>query len=178
MTTFDLDAARAFTDLLKNEMDRCDVGEGTECATLDAALRQYARTCCGFRDAVRHWGRSVFAGEVEYIAEVEETLFDEGLRLFARAMLMWQHAQQSEEPCYTLEGRIVLQAALWDLQRLITNWVSPDLAVGPAARNRSVHTDAELENACEILASLPALPEEWEPDDHTQKTLYRKLKKS
>jgi hypothetical protein len=62
MTAFDLATVRTFTADLETRRNRCDNGEGMECASLDDALRHYASLCCEFRESARQWGRSVFAG--------------------------------------------------------------------------------------------------------------------
>jgi hypothetical protein len=63
----------------------------------------------------------------------------------SQALETWQHGQKSEVPCYELAGYTILQAALFDLYRLLKGWVTPKLAVGPAARQAtkldSVATD-------------------------------------
>jgi hypothetical protein len=76
MTTFDLAEVRGFAADLDARMDRCDNGEGTECARLDAALRHYVELCCEFREGVREWWREVFSGRVEFDPEVEQAWQD------------------------------------------------------------------------------------------------------
>lgn len=176
MTTFDLDEVRGFAADLDSQMDRCDNGEGMECATLDAALHHYAKLCCKFREGVREWGRAVFSGRVEFDPEVEMAWVTEGRRLFLRAFEIWNGGQKSQIPCYMLEGQVMLQAALWDLYRLLTPWVRPKLAVGPAARLGGGLDPAKAEEARRRIASLPPLPADWQPDDPRQQSLYRKLR--
>jgi hypothetical protein len=175
MTTFELAEVRSFAADLDAQMDRCDNGEGMECATLDAALQRYADVCCKFRDGVRQWGRAVFAGQVPFEPEVEQAWHIEGHRLYLRAMRMWTHGQKSEGQCYILEGRIFLQAALWDLYRLLTGWVTPKLAVGPSARRKSLPNSPAADEVLLKVASLPPLPTDWQPDDMSQRALYRKV---
>jgi len=178
MTTFDLAEVRGFAADLDAQLDRCDDGEGMECATLDAALRRYADLCRAFRDAVRHWGRAVFAGRVAYDPEVERAWLDKAVPLFNRATGMLQRGQESEGQCYMLEGRIFLQAALWDLYRLLTGWVTPKLAVGPSARRGSVPNSLATDEVRQRVASLPPLPANWQPDHSSQRALYRMPRKS
>jgi hypothetical protein len=178
MTTFDLDEVRAFAASIDDQMNRCDNNEGMECATLDAALTRYAELCCKFRDEVRRWGRAVFAGSVQFDPKVEGAWLDEGLRLYKRAMATWANAQTSEGPCYILEGRVVLQAALWDMYRLLTGWVTPRLAVGPSARRACMPNSAATDEAKQRVSSLPPLPVRWQPDDLSQRTRYRRPRKS
>jgi hypothetical protein len=178
MTTFDLAEVRGFAADLDAQMDRCDNGEGMECATLDAALSRYADLCCGFRDAVRQWGRAVFAGRVAFDPEVERAWQDEAVRLYYRARGMLQQAQESEGQCYTLEGRTFLQAALWNLYRLLTGWVTPKLAVGPSARRESAPNSVAIDEVRRRVASLPPLPSSWQPDHQSQRKRYREPRKS
>lgn len=58
MPTFDLAEVRSFAADLGARMERCENGEGMECAHLDGALRQYAVLCCEFCERVREWGRA------------------------------------------------------------------------------------------------------------------------
>ena len=174
MTNFDLLSVRAYAASIDDQMERCDNGEGIFCATLDASLRRYAGIACEFRETVRQWGRAVFAGRAAYDIEVERAFLDKTARLYRRLLALWHRASRSEEPCYTLEGHIVLQAALFDLRRLLDNWTQPKKAVSPSARTR---VDASAE-AREILSSLPSLPTDWKPDDTAQQKAYRQLRNS
>ena len=179
MTTFDLSEVLGFAADLDSQMDRCDNGEGIECSTLDAALVRYANLCCKFRDQVREWGRAVFSGRVAYDPDVECAWLDEALRVYKRATDMWTHGQESEGQCYILEGRIFLQAALWDLYRLLSGWVTPKLAVGPSARReRAAANGPFTDEVRRRVASLPPLPSSWQPDHVSQRALYRKAPKS
>src|SRR5436189_5417802 len=85
MTTFDLAEVRGFAADLEARMDRCDNGEGTECANLDGTLRHYAVLCCEFCEQCREWGRAIFAGQSAFDPEVERLWIDEGVRLYGRA---------------------------------------------------------------------------------------------
>ena len=86
MTRFDLAGVHEFTVGIGTRMDQCDDGEGAECATLDNALRRYAKLCCEFIEGVRGWGDAVFSGRAKFDPEVERVWRDEGQRLQARAM--------------------------------------------------------------------------------------------
>jgi hypothetical protein len=178
MTTFDLAEVRGFAADLDARMDRCDNGGGTECATLDAALRHYAELCCEFREGVREWGREVFSGRVEFNPEVDRAWRDEGWRLLGRAMDLWRRSRMASGRCSNLDGRALLQSALWDLERLLKGWVTPKLAVGPAARQTQALDSAAIEEVRRRVASLPPLPEDWEPDDPRQRAAYRESRTS
>ena len=147
MTTFDLAEVRGFAADLDARMDRCDTGEGTECATLDSTLRHYAELCGEFREKVREWGREVFSGRVEFDPEVEQAWQAEGWRLHGRAMDSWRRSQKANGSSSNLDGRALLQSALWDLERLLKGWMTPNLAVGPAARQSQTLDPAAIEEA-------------------------------
>ena len=178
MTTFDLTDVRRFAADLGARMDRCDNGEGMECANLDATLRHYAGLCCEFRECVRAWGRSVFAGRVTFDPETERVWREEGARLYARSTQHLADGQQAEGGCYTLEGQHALRSALWGLDQLLSGWVTPKLSVGPAARLGSTLTGTALEAAKERAAALPPLPADWQPADPRQQALFKKYRSS
>ena len=103
---------------------------------------------------------------------------DEAVRLYSRATVMWTHGQKSKGQCFVLEGRIFLQAALWDLYRLINGWVTPKIAVGPSARRAHATNSQVADEIRRRVASLPPLPANWHPDNLLQQVLYRKLQKT
>jgi hypothetical protein len=174
--TFDVEDVRKLATEMTSRLDACDNGEGMECATLDQSLGHYARTCCDFLKNVREWGRNVFAGNLASDPQVEREWLDDGRQLYDRALGMWQRAARAEAPCDDLPGHRALQASLWQLHRLLTEWVSPKLSVGPAARNPlSPEVVAEAERR---IAELQPLPEDWDPVDSTQRSLYRKAQAS
>ncbi len=158
LTKFDVTEVSGFAADLDASMNRCDNGEGMECATLDATLRHYANLCCAFREEVRKWFRAVFAGKVEFDPEVESVWKNEGARLFERACSLWDTAQMSEGSCYILDGKIALGSALWGLQRLLQGWVTPMRALSPAPR--VVIPEAAAQEIKQRLKSLSPLPVE------------------
>lgn len=176
MTTFDLAEVRDFAVNLGARMNRCDNGEGMECANLDDALRHYATLCCEFRERVREWGRAVFAGRVAFDPEVERVWREEGQRLVSRAVEMLAYSLKAEAPCFTLDGKAVLQSALWDLSRLLEGWVTPRLAVGPSARHDPGLAPATAEEARRRIGSLPPLPGDWLPADVRQQSQFKRLR--
>jgi hypothetical protein len=173
MTTFDLSETRKFTADLESRMDSCDNGEGLECAGLDNTLRNYAKVCCEFREAVRRWGREVFSGRTAFDPVVEELLLDEGVKLYSRALEMSGYGEHAELPCYTLDGQAELQSALGSLYQLLRGWVTPKLAVGPSARQG---TGEVPESVRARIRDLPPLPHDWQPADPRQRSRYRKLR--
>lgn len=177
MTAFDLAEVRSFAADLDARMNRCDNGEGMECASLDDALRHYAALCCEFRESVRQWGRAVFAGRVAFDPEVERVWLDEGVRLYSRAVETLAYGQQAEGPCYTLDGQAVLQSALWDMYQLIRKWVTPKLAVGPSARQGLPLIPAVSEEVRRRIDALPPLPADWQPSDPRQQSQLKRLRR-
>jgi hypothetical protein len=158
MTTFDLAGVRDFTAAMDARMERCDTEEGTECAKLDAILRRYAELCREFGDHVRGWGDAVFTGRVDFDPEVERLWREEGSRLRARAMEAWQCGQAAEGTYFILEGLDSLRAAIDELGRLLQGWVTPKLAVGPAAKRWRYPDQAATEEERRRVASLPPRP--------------------
>lgn len=178
MTTFELNDVRAFADQLSADIARCENGEGMECASLESALHYYADLCCKYMDVVRAWGRDVFAGRVEFDREAEQILRTKGQRLYAQATETIACSQKAEGRCYELENRRLLEAALWHMQGLLDNWVTPKLAVGPMARQGLPLSEAAAEEARRRVASLPPLPADWEPTDPHMRAIHRKLRRS
>jgi hypothetical protein len=178
MTTFDLSQVRTFTAGLGARMDRCDHGEGMECANLDETLMHYAKICCEFREAVRKWGRAVFAGRVAFDSEVERVWLDEGYRLYARAMKVFDQGRKAEEECYILDGRAGLGSALFDLYRLFTPWITPRLSAGPGPRNAfPVAQGEEADGVRQRLQQLPPLPTNWGPADADQRRMFAQARR-
>jgi hypothetical protein len=178
MTTFDLADVRRFTADLNARMDKCDNGEGMECANLDGTLRHYAELCCEFCQRVRAWGRAIFYGHAALDPEVEKLWFDEGIQLYRRASELWAYGREREGECFVLEHGAALGAALWQLQRLMSTWVTPKLAIAPGARNGfGSMTQAAKEEVQKRIDALPPLPADWQPSDPRRRALFRKLQK-
>ncbi len=178
MLTFDLVEVRGFVADLDARMMRCQNGEGMECVTLDSALLYHAGLCREFSNMVRQWGRKVFAGHVAFDPEVEMAWLREGHRLYNRAMEMHALGQTAEVPCFILEGKNLLLPALWDLYRLLKEWVTPKLAVGPSSRQGLALDIPAAEEVRQKVASLAPLPADWQPDDPRQRAMYRMLRTS
>jgi hypothetical protein len=160
MTTFDSQQVRNLAADLNAQLDRCDNREGIECYKVDVALDEYAQCCCRFAEALRQWGRDVFAGRVAFDPNAEQLWKAELLQLCSRAMTMLSLGRQAESICFELEGQTKLKAALWSLSRLHAGWVTPALAVGPSARTDPFSDDALGNFARERIASLVPLQEE------------------
>jgi len=178
MTTFDLADARGFTADLDARRVQFDNGEGMDCADLDNTLRHYTTLCSEFRDAVRLWGREVFAGRVAFDLEVERILLDEGNKLYSSSMEMLAYGQKEETGETVLDGRVSLQSALFLLNQLLANWISPRLAVGPSARVGLASDGPQAEEIRRRLSELPPLPADWQPRDPRQVRQLNRLKQS
>src|SRR4051812_37023602 len=175
MTTFDLAEVRVFTDGLNARRERCDHGEGTDCANLDDTLRNYAILCRDFCEAVRHWGRAVFYGKAAFDPQVESLWISFGRDLHRRATDLWAYGEEMEGVCFILENGAPLGATLWQLERLLTNWVTPQRAVAPVARHGFPADPAAADEARRRLDALPGLPADWQPADERQLARFRKL---
>ncbi len=152
MITFDLAEVSNFTADIDARMDR----------TLDGTLRHYAELCHEFRDGIRRWGRAVFSGRVEFNPDVERVWLKDGRRLYSRAKDIYASGLKSTGPRESLENLAALETALGDLDRLLTGWVTPRLAVGPSARRRLKPDQAATEEELQRVASLNA---NRRPDD-------------
>jgi hypothetical protein len=174
MTTFDFTAVRKLADGLNEKLDRCDHGEGAECATMESALRLYAECCCDFYFAAREWARDVFAGRVAFDATTEQTWLAELERLYQRAVKLADVILELDAPCYALDEECRLQSAVWSLTRLRENWVTPQYAVGPSARRQL--SDEMIASAKRQIASLPPLPTDWEPSYPDQRGWLHRIR--
>lgn len=177
MTTFDLADVRRFTADLDARLNQCDNGEGLECANLDGTLRHYAKLCCEFCDQVRQWGRAVFYGKAAFDPAVEQLWLGEGHELFRRAAELWGYGQDKQGECFVLENGAALGSALWRLDRLLTHWVTPQLATSALARRGVSMSAAVKAEVQQRVDALPPLPAEWQPADPRQRPLGRKLRR-
>jgi hypothetical protein len=94
------------------------------------------------------------------------------LGLQERAIKLRGIGEMREKTCFSLEGKTRLEAALWGLDRLSRNWVTPKLSVGPAARvtlNAAIVAEARKK-----IAELKPLPHDWKPQNQQQETLLNR----
>ncbi len=175
MTTFDLADVRRFTADLDARMDQCDNGEGMECTNLDGTLRHYAEICCEFSQRVREWGRAIFYGQAAFDPEVEKLWLDEGIELYRRASDLWAYGQERQGECFVLQNGAALGSALWRLERLLSTWVTPKLAIAPLARHGMGLTQAAKEEVQKRVDALPPFPVDWQPTDPRRQALFKKL---
>lgn len=178
MPTFDLAEVRDFAAALDARMDCCDNdnGEDLECANLDGGLRHYAVLCCDFCERVRQWGRAIFSGQAAFDPEVERIWLDEGVRLYRRAAELWAYGQDQQGECFVLEGGASLGSALWRLERLLSDWVTPKRAIAPLARLGAVRNQAEAKEVGQLISALTPLPSDWQPVDLRQRARFKMLR--
>lgn len=162
---------------MKPRMDRCDNGEGMECADLDDSLRQYALLCYDFCEKVRQWGRAVFYGQAAFDPEVEKLWLEEGHELYRRASELWTSGQDLQGECFVLENGAALGSALWRLERLLVAWVTPQPAVAPLARHGVPAAEGVKEEVQKRMAALVPLPPDWQPSDLRRRPLVKKLRR-
>jgi len=155
MKTFDYEQVRAVLIPLKAKFDDCAHGEGNECETLDKHLDCCARICFEVESEVSKWARDVFSGEVVFDPDAERAWRTEVTQIYSQATRLWQTGRNAEVPCWELPGQGRLQAALWQLYRLLDNWVSPQPSVGPSARVKLKLGEDELAAIRKQLAALP-----------------------
>lgn len=176
MSICTVEDVKKMTSAISNQLDACDNGQAGECVSLDASLQRYAHFCSEFCTSIRQWAMSVFRGDLPFDADVERLWLGEGDRLFERAVAVLTRSEKTTVNCHDLPGRRMLQASLWEMQKLRSEWVRPKLSVGPAARIKL--PPEVVQDAARRVAELEPLPENWEPEDPEQRSLYRKAKSS
>jgi hypothetical protein len=66
--------------------------------------------------------------------------------------------RKAQVPCWELPGQSKLENALWHLNYLLEEWVSPRLSASPSARVALKLDEAQLAAIRRQLADLPAIP--------------------
>jgi hypothetical protein len=179
MTTFDLPEVRGFVAGVEARINRCENGEGMDCADLEDSLHLYAKACCEFRNAVRLWGQEVFSTRVAFDPEVERLFRERGYVLLTRAAAVFDRGRKVEDECYTFSGRNALGAALWELYQLLNGWVPPQPSISPSARQGFVASDPSIASeALRRLHDLPRLPATWQPPDPRQRQRLAQSRRS
>ncbi|HVX85503.1 MAG TPA: hypothetical protein VH253_12035 [Phycisphaerae bacterium] len=166
-----------FTASLNRKIEKCENGEGLECATLDAALSHYAGICCEYMTGVREWARAIFSDKQKFDGSVEEVWKREGRSLYTFGLEIAQYSEQAGVDCYDLPGQCRLKAALADIDRLLRNWVIPAPSIAPAARIGLPGDVIDAEKIGSRLDSLPPLPADWKPSDRVQRLIFRALRR-
>jgi hypothetical protein len=169
LTTFDLPAVRRFADDLNIRLAGCN-GNGKVCATLDETIKCHFELCSELRDNINRWARAVFAGQAPFDPAVEALFQDEMRRVLLNAEPLLDQGRALCEACYELVWLPALVHHVADLSHLAANWVSPQLAVGPAAR--VTPGEAAGQQIRERLATLKPLPAAWCPKDPAQAALF------
>ena len=157
MKTFDYEQVNAVLGPLKTRFVDCAHGEGNDCETLDKNLECCATICFDVTRALREWARGVFSGEVVFDSAAERLWRFEIAQIQARAIKVWQLGRKAEVPCFDLSGQNKLSSALWELNWLLENWVTPKLSVGPSARVNLKLSDDQRVTVQRQLCSLPAV---------------------
>jgi hypothetical protein len=172
MTTFDYNQVQSFVNQLAAKLEACQEDDA-QCDSMDTMLSCCADHCLAFAEHLRKWARGVFEGRIAYDEAASGLWYASLLQLFQRAV---EIGQEAESPCGTLPGEIKLEAALWNLYRLIDSWVEPKLAVGPSARQnypKNIHGESPIRAA---IAGLQKLPHGWVPSNRSQARIFRKAK--
>ncbi len=172
LATLDLAAVRRFTADLSERHRRCDNGEGMECSTLESSIDLYVRLCEELQRGVERWALAIFSGEVPLDPAVETLLKHETRLLIGRAKRVAERGRTFEGPCYHLAGLNRLFRQIQVLEALLSPWVTPQLAVGPAPR--TTIPDETERVIKERLAKLQPLPADWRPADPEQAAFFRK----
>lgn len=158
MMTFNVVEVRGLTAGITARMPDLSMPmEGMEYARMDAILRGYAGLCREFCGHVRNWGNDVFSGRLEFDPEVERLWQVGGSDVHRRATWALQCGLVAEEEGNLLEELASPRDAVDDLGRLLERWVTPKLAVGPAARRWRYPDQAATEEEQRQVASLSAI---------------------
>ncbi len=156
MKLYDYQQVNSVLGPLRARFADCAHGEGSQCVTLDKNLECCADICFAVANALRQWAREVFTGEVLFDSQTENQWRAEAGKILSEAIRLWQLGHKAELPCHELPGQNKLASALWELHWLLDKWVSPKLAVGPAARTK---LDPSVAAAMRIqLSNLCAIP--------------------
>lgn len=172
LATLDLAAVRRFTADLNERLRRCDNGEGVECSTLENSINRYVQLCEELQRGVERWAQAVFSGEVLLDPAVETLLKHEIRLLIGRAKRVAERGRIFEGPCYYFVELNQLYRHIQELEALLSHWVTPQLAVGPAPRTKIPDETERLIK--ERLAKLQPLPSDWRPTDPEQAACFRK----
>jgi hypothetical protein len=107
--------------------------------------------------ALKKWARDVFTGEVVFDPEAERLWRTEVGQIYSQAVQIWQRGYKAEVDCWEFTAQGMLAAVLWEMYRLLENWTSPKLSVGPSARVRLKLGENERAAIQKQLSSLPPL---------------------
>ncbi len=158
MTTFDLAQIQEFVASLDARMGPALNGVRASQAALDAALATHAALCHEFTEKLREWKRAVFTGRIEFDPEVETVIRAEGARLAARAEDLYDRGAEREaiDP-----DPFAPRPPIARMNKLLTDWLRPQLAVGPGPRSWMHLTPEMIEVMRRQVAALPPLPADF-----------------
>jgi hypothetical protein len=156
MKTFDYEQVSTTLSPLKAKLQDCAHGEGNQCETLDKHLDCCAEICFEVHAAVVTWAQNVFAGKIAFDREAENLWRAEVAQIYAQAKRVWQVGRKAQVPCWDLPGQSKLETALWYLNFLLQDWVSPRQSVAPSARVALQLTEEQSSAIRQQLANLPA----------------------
>lgn len=169
----DLPAVPDFAADFEARLNRCEVGAEEACRSLDGRIDRYVTLSRDLRGYINNWAGQIMAGRIEFDAAHEAALKAEVRRVVQAAKPValdgWAKCSACA-PFTDLPGLPALLRHLEDFEGLLRNWVSPRLAVGPAAR--VVIPEAAAQQMRERLASLPPLPADWRPADPAQRAQF------
>jgi hypothetical protein len=158
MKTFDYEQVNATLSPLKAKLQDCAHGEGNQCEMLDSHLNCCAEICFKVHGALVEWAQDVFAGRVVFDPEAERLWRAEVGQIYAQAKRVWKFGRKAEAPCWDLPGQSKLETALWHLNYLLENWVTPKLSVAPSPRVTPQLDATAVNSMRQQLAELPAFP--------------------
>jgi hypothetical protein len=166
----DVDEVRRFTEGLREQVRRCDNGEGMICSNLDETINHYVRLCADWRIYINQWARAVFTGQIALDSKVENLLKAESEGLLHHAHQVAARGRAMDGYCYMLQGLNPLHASIADLEYLLKNWTSPQRSVSPAPRVKL--PEAAQKQGLERLKDLPPLQSDWRPTDPEQLAFF------
>jgi hypothetical protein len=155
MKTCDFEQVSATLEPLKAKFKDCAHGEGNACEKIDNQLDCCAEICFQMVQLFKQWSHGVFCGAVLFDPASEKLWQAEIVQIYLRAVKVWQSGRKAEIPCYELPGQNKLSSALWHLNWLLEQWVTPKLSVGPAARRNLKLTEEQRDLIRKQLAALP-----------------------
>ena len=153
LTTYDVNAVKNFAHQLDERRSRCDCHvEGLSCFHVEEAMACHHQLATELLAEVKSWIDQVFRGTVEPNAEVEAIFKAEVETAVSKGRELVELADSEQTECYEYDHLQPLTGQVKRLERFLTFWTSPKLAVGPSARVRP-----SAQAASEIAANFASL---------------------